>query len=65
VDVNQLMANYCDSPVLVICEVEVGARRVGWGLVGGTAQAHQLAVRGLRVNEAGNDTARPDDDCRN
>jgi len=23
VDINQLVANYCESPVLVICEVEV------------------------------------------
>jgi hypothetical protein len=24
VDINQLMASYCETPVLVICEVEVG-----------------------------------------
>jgi proteasome lid subunit RPN8/RPN11 len=39
IDINNLMARYCDNPVLVICEVQVRASWVRLG-VQGYAAAH-------------------------
>ena len=47
VDINQLMANYCDSPVLVICEVEVRpppCRLRPWMLLAAAAEVAVLVV---------------------
>jgi proteasome lid subunit RPN8/RPN11 len=53
IDINQLMARYCDNPLLLICEVQVGrwrwtaaearvgggAARSGWEWLRGRAEA--------------------------
>ena len=43
-DINTLMANYCDNPLLLICEVQVGQPPpgAGWALPPGAAAGRSL-----------------------